>query len=278
MDIDIQSLHTAEISILEELDKVCKTLGIRYFACYGTALGAVRHKGFIPWDDDIDVGMLREDYERFRKEAPALLPPHLFYQNYDTENDYFLSHAKLRDSRTTFIEDSWKDYQWNHGVFIDIFPFDYVPQHPLRMWMVHFKKRFYQNIIVSIDKTRKYWKEPGWKSKLRALLKPLALLIYKNRPAVEKKLDDMLAALPPSDRVCAYEDPYVYHTAWFKSTVDLPFEQHTIPLPVGYDEMLTAAYGDYMTPPPVEHQKAVHTASTVDLARSYSHYVSSQGQ
>ncbi len=271
MAIDYKGLKVAELRVFQEFDRVCKQLGVRYFACYGTALGAVRHRGFIPWDDDIDVGMLRPDYEKFRKEAPSLLASYLFLQNYDTDKDYWLSHAKLRDSRTTYIEEAWKDYDCHHGVFIDIFPFDYIPDGRFQRKLMQSKVRYYQNIIALCSE-KQYGKLPGWKNKIRALLQPIAKWMYRSRPAVVKRMEAVLSATEPSSLVYTCEDRFVYKAEWFSEVVEFPFEDAQMMLPIGWHEILSIEYGDYMTPPPPEHRHPIHSALVVDLDKPYTFY------
>lgn len=270
MSSSLQDLHRVELNILNEFKRVCEVLEIPYFACYGTALGAVRHQGFIPWDDDLDVGMLRKDYQKFLKEAPAILQPHFFLQNFDTENDYYLSHAKIRDSRTTFIEECWKDFQWNHGVFIDIFPIDYVPDNCIQRLLVKIKRKYYQNAIC-VWGDKNFGALSGWKNKLRSIFQLYVNRAYEKRVEIISRFDAMLAALPPSTRVAVYECPYVYPAEYFASFTEHPFEDTTIKLPKLYHEYLRATYGDYMTPPPAEWQQPFHSAQMVDTSTPYTH-------
>lgn len=124
----LEQLKVVELEMLKEFISVCKKLNLRYYALGGTLLGAVRHKGFIPWDDDIDIGMPRADYEIFIRKAQTLFPDHLFIQSIHSENDYLMCFAKLRNSHTTFIESSLRDFKINHGIYIDIFPLDFYPE------------------------------------------------------------------------------------------------------------------------------------------------------
>lgn len=128
-DEELEKIHRLELDALRDLMHVCDELGINCFLIDGTALGAVRHNGFIPWDDDMDVGMLREDYRRFLREAPALLPEEYYLQTpyQGTKNPYF--YAKLRINGTEFVEFCNRKLDIHHGVYIDICPFDEIPDN-----------------------------------------------------------------------------------------------------------------------------------------------------
>ena len=122
---EIKQLKEVEIELFDELDRVCKLLDIPYFMVGGTLLGAVRHQGFIPWDDDIDVVMFREDLERLEKEGSTLFDKKYFLQTEDTDKYYPLMTAKLRKNGTVFLEGCMDENVKSHtGIFIDIFPMD----------------------------------------------------------------------------------------------------------------------------------------------------------
>lgn len=123
----IKQVQAIELEILLEVDRICRKHRISYFLDSGTALGAVRHKGFIPWDDDIDIGMLRDDYERFLSVAQEEMGQDYFLQTYRTDGTPIMF-AKVRKTGTTFVEFRLRKFPINHGLFIDIFPYDYLPQ------------------------------------------------------------------------------------------------------------------------------------------------------
>ncbi|MBE6418995.1 MAG: LicD family protein [Akkermansiaceae bacterium] len=280
MNADIlKKLQLKELQILKEVIKVCNELGIQYFAAYGTALGAVRHKGFIPWDDDIDLGMKREDFDRFIREAPALLPPHLFVQYRDTDPDYNILHAKVRDTSTAFLEPGWEHNRGNQGIFIDIFPWDYHPKNAIRSLIFGLRKRYYQNIISTKKSVSYHWKQSGIKNKLRALLVPLVNLFYSDRQKAARKMDNMLRSLKPSSIICDQEFRKLHYPAeWFEGTISVPFEDISINIPTGCHEYLSKRYGDYMKYPPIEDQAPRHFGGIVDTEKSYTYYVSAKNE
>ena len=116
-------LQEKEFRLLQIFVEICEKLKLRYFLVCGSALGAVKYKGSIPWDDDVDVGMPRRDYDVFKKEAQKLLPNGVFLQNYETDPAYPQVFSKLRDSNTTYIEKSVAHLPINHGIYIIMIPF-----------------------------------------------------------------------------------------------------------------------------------------------------------
>ena len=120
-------LQTEELSVLNEIKRVCDRNGIKYYITAGTLLGAVRHGGFIPWDDDVDIVMKREDYERFGRICRAELRPGFFYQSEQTERDYPFGFAKVRKDNTSVREKILDGLEIHKGCYVDIFPLDACP-------------------------------------------------------------------------------------------------------------------------------------------------------
>lgn len=121
---DLKRLQKTELDMLVQIHNVCEALGIKYVILYGTLLGAIRHEGFIPWDDDIDIIMNREDYDLFLREGQKLLPNNLLVQHYSIEPEAYNYYIKVRNTNTLFLENDNKSFNMCHGIFVDIFPFD----------------------------------------------------------------------------------------------------------------------------------------------------------
>ncbi len=122
-----RKIQLIELEMLNEVDRICKKHGIRYYLCGGTLLGAVRHSGFIPWDDDLDIFFPRKDYIKFAEIAPKELPDTMFYQDWHNEFDYPYNFAKIRMNGTKFCQNEIQHLNMHQGIFIDIFPLDSVP-------------------------------------------------------------------------------------------------------------------------------------------------------
>lgn len=126
-DFDIKRLQAVELEIVKEIARICEAEKIQWFLVGGSVLGAVRHGGFIPWDDDVDVGMLRFDYERFIRACAKRLPDKYFLQTLNTDEGYHLGYAKIRVNGTLYIQENVASRRMHHGVFADVYPIDEVP-------------------------------------------------------------------------------------------------------------------------------------------------------
>lgn len=250
---DIKQLWSAELEILNEIDRVCKKYDITYFADWGTLLGAVRHKGFIPWDDDLDIGMLIEDYEKFASVAPKELRKPFFYQSIDTESGFTPYHVKVRNSDTTGAT-KWEIENapsWNKGIFVDILPLFPITEDKKRLRLFRSKlarKRKVLHFVGKINLKRK-------KGKYKILSVALRPVNYKH---ICQSYIDLCktgglrkgekTSLVSTTSFHSDKDSYISKREWFTSTVTLPFMDRTIPAPIGYKERLSTLYGDYMTP------------------------------
>lgn len=121
----LNKLHSVEVSILDEIVEICNSYHLRYCLFYGTLLGAIRHKGFIPWDDDIDIAMPREDYDKFCKIALSELPEPFYLHSSETDDYYWLPFVKVKKKNTIFEESSWNFHTTHNEIFVDVFPLDY---------------------------------------------------------------------------------------------------------------------------------------------------------
>ncbi len=267
--VDAVKIKQIEKQLLSEFLRICKKHDLRYFLVGGTCLGAVRHKGFIPWDDDIDVGMPRRDYEIFLKVAPEELPERYFLQCAATEPEHSCNHAKLRDSETTFWETSVKDFHINHGVFMDVFPLD------------GYKQRLFRDFMNKIY-TFRMWREYYFPGKTlsprdKLLAKAVKLLCGDFRKARDKrealfKKDDFDTSAMATNFCGAWGDREIMHRSYFGEGTEGEFEGLKVNLPEKYDAYLKNLYGDYMKLPPEEKRISHHHTEILDLEHSYKMY------
>lgn len=244
-----RKIWATELGILEQFDKVCRKFHLTWYAGYGTLLGAVRHQGFIPWDDDIDIVMFRDDYEEFQAVAPREFEePYCFQNTYSC--DRLCAFSKIRDSRTTAVEFPDMPESYNQGIFIDIFPLDSVrddgnPQSCLTAGI----QRLLWIGIVDPDVILRLLEQDG-----QSLLNREFLLDYMKKDRRERfrifeafngsHSDESRMVNFITDEIC----PGGYRSVqreWFRETVYLPFENIQIPAPVEYDRILRRWYGDY---------------------------------
>lgn len=264
----IKQLQKTELDILSEALNICKKLNLRVFAVSGTCLGAVKYGGFIPWDDDVDIALPRKDYEIFIKEAQKLLPPHYFLQTHETDPEYRTHFAKIRDSRTTFLETNAYKLNINHGVYIDIFPLDGYPEGKLNQKLFMLKKRWYTLRISRIFYSPK--RSLKWKlaSAFAVLLMPSLEKTWKKQDALYRKLDFDSAKLV-GNFGNAWGKKEIVPKHYFDSSTAMPFENIELLVPGGYEEYLKKLYGDITKDPPESEQVPHHFALVIDLNKSY---------
>ncbi len=266
-------LQQVEFNLLKIFINICKKHNIKYFLVCGSALGAAKYNGFIPWDDDIDVGLPRGEYERFLEIAPKELPQWCFLQNYRTDSKYIQIHSKLRDSRTTFIEKGSENLQINHGIYIDVFPLDGYP-----------KSEKEQKLL---DKKKKYlsWKRycalsdvGDWKVRIRNPV--LRMLGYHKRTAKTlEKLDRLISQYPVenSDIWCNHgnwQGKLEYAPRWhYGEGTCAIFEGLEVCIPQNFDEYLTQKYGDWRSDLPENQKKSHHYYLVCDVNKPYTKYI-----
>ncbi len=269
MEIDIRAVQLRELEILKAVMDVCDRHGLRWWADGGTCIGAIRHGGFIPWDDDVDIGMPRADFDRFRQIAPRELPPDLAVQDFQTNRQAAHFILKVHDVTTTFVEEDLAPYPQAHtGVYIDIFPFDGCPDPgPERDKMFRRVKRL--RLVNGF--LRATWADTRTLGqKLRyVLLYPVRWVLPFNWAT--KKMEDLARRYPLDRYPCASEcfGWVIYPTASIRQTAPHPFEDTALPCPEDYDAYLRGYYGDYMQPPPPEERFPSHPVAWFSLEKSY---------
>ena len=270
MDTTVRELQCCELNILKAFIEVCEKNQLQYYLGGGTCLGAIRHKGFIPWDDDVDVALPREDYNRFLEIAQDELPDYYFLQTFITDEEYLGNFAKIRDSRTTFIEASTKNRRINHGVYIDIFPLDYYPEKNVMLFKL--RERLYIARISS-----EYAPETvATASKATHVLQRITRLLMPDLKKAIRDRDKHIQSVKTGKYWTSFCGVYtkkeILAPECYGKGVDAEFEGINMKIPARYDEYLTYLYGDYMTPIPPAQQVGHHTADLIDLKKTYTEY------
>lgn len=269
---EINELQKIQLSMLKDFDAVCQKHRISYQLFSGTALGAVRHKGFIPWDDDIDVVMLREDYERFFDSASKELDSNKYYVQREFSEHWPMFFSKLRLNGTTYIEKYHShDARIHQGIYIDIFPCDNLSDNRLMQ-----KLQYIASKIV--------------------IAKSLYARGYETNSTVKKCFMQFCRILPtePFKRLCIRRNDSsslkvhtffgggkkfersIFFREWFEQSVKMRFENSEFPVSAHYDEMLRVMYGDYMIMPTLEQRVCKRHAAIVDINKPYTFHLEEQ--
>ena len=245
--MELHELHELQLAAIDEVDRLCAEHKIEYFVLYGTLLGAVRHGGFIPWDDDVDLGMMRCDYDRFLAAAEAGLDSRYFIQTHRTDMGYPLSFAKVRVNGTVFRERGFAEAAFHEGVYVDIFPLDRTPKS---RWA-----RAVHGLVLRLLKTAAlsrsdYLRLPGLArhvvySILGVLARPFGLGAIMG---LQERVSGVFNGRC-SDWLVSNGGPYGYAretvaASLFAERKRFPFEGRLLPGPLGWDDYLRHMYGD----------------------------------
>lgn len=281
---EMKKVWAVELDLLNEFSRVCEKYGLRWFAHAGTMLGAVRHQGFIPWDDDIDVVMPRSDYDRMCKLASVEFSYPYFFQCDDTDRYFARSFSRLRNSDTTAILENERGYRYpfNQGIFIDIFPLDHIPADPdernhyysdvtelsalavqIRT-MVHF---YYPKIGKGFAKRVKYYLKHLY---YRFVFKG-GYQFYLDRHYERITQYNKQETGWEGESIIAPLGRQLWRSEWVRETMMIPFEMLQIPVPVHYEECLSASFGsDWRTPKQIPN---LHSGVFFDPDKSYTEYL-----
>lgn len=258
----MNELQTVEFELLKCFIDVCEKLDLNYFLARGSVIGALKYKGFIPWDDDIDVAMTRKDYEVFLKLAQELLPENIFLQNYRTDPNFPHNYSKLRNCDTTYIEKGVEHLKMNHGVFIDVFPIDGYPKTKVKQFFYKYRKKFlaWQYFCALNDE-----EEP-----LRVRIRNKFFKLLGFHKCIYKaigKFDSLVSKYPLEDFSKQPENYFI------NGAIQTEFEGITVKIPKDYDAYLTYKYGNWRADLPKEQQVGHHYYTVCDLEKPYTEYI-----
>ncbi|MDD7764372.1 MAG: LicD family protein [Peptoniphilaceae bacterium] len=255
--LSMEEIKNKELEILKYIDNFCKKNSIKYFINYGTLLGAIRHKGFIPWDDDIDLMMSRKDYEKFIK---LFEKDESIYKVIHLGNDkkYFNNFLKVYDS-STVIEDNRNYKTYDVGIFVDIFPYDNFND------LKAVNKTYFWESLKLLSFSKKENIQYG-DSKLKDFIRYFFWLIFKNiSPVYFANKSEKLIKKYSTEKGKFYgvlsskfKEKEVFNENVFEKLITLEFEGIQLPAPKEYDKILTQYYENYMQLPPVEKQCYPH--------------------
>lgn len=263
---ELKKVQSIQMELISEVDRICKKCGIRYNMVGGTMLGAIRHKGYIPWDDDADIGFLRKEYEKFREACILELNHEKYYlQDFRDTEGYRWGYGKLRRKHSEFVRLNQEFMPYEQGIFIDLMPFDDVPDAPLAR-RIHFLQCFiYRKFFWS--KVGSKSEECCWKRVLYRLMSLVPEQTLKKRYAkfIRKHEDETAAQV----RILTFPTPkgvYGYNREWYEELEEYEFDGKKLPGAKDYDGYLCVKYNNYMQLPPEEKRK-VHAVSKLVLPK-----------
>ena len=251
----LRKCQLLQLKIAKEIVRICNENHIPYFLVAGSLLGAVRHKGFIPWDDDMDIGMKREDYNRFIALASKQMKEDFFLQTWDVEKEYGSSFAKIRLNETLFVEKNSEKANIHKGIYVDVFPFDNVPDNSFQAIMQRLSSTYYKHLLL--NKCRYDYVNRSDRKKMLIVKFLKTLSIFYSYECIHKRylLTMTKYNSVETKRVIAFGGANLYKKEllkreWVEKLTPLLFEGESFLCPMDYDAYLTHFYGDYMTPPP----------------------------
>lgn len=260
---DLRKLQLIELELLVEFDRICRKYEIQYTLTGGTLLGAVRHGGFIPWDDDADVAMLREEYERFKKACQIELDSKFYFQDMRNTQGYRWGYGKLRKKGTLFLRENQEHMPYEQGVFIDIFPRDGVPDdyimrklHKFQCFCV--RKSLWSEVgkVAHKQKNMRIWFGILNKMMGNHIYKIYEHLVERSNKKRTKLVRNLMFPVPNG------KDGYL--RAWYEESTELEFEGHRFMVNKSYKAWLIQEFGDYMCFPPQEKRK-IHPVVKINL-------------
>lgn len=281
--MDLGELHAALLVLMKKFHALCKKYDIQYSIGFGTMLGAIRHKGFIPWDDDVDIIITRKEYEKFLKIPASEFEPEVFFQTVKTEKGYPYNTARLRLNNSAMIYEKWLNAGFHQGVYIDIIVLDNIPDSPLKariqrakiIALSPFRFMMNKNVFFSSGKNIPM----GLKRVAYALFGWLPFdKIYDLEVKVERKYEHQQC-----QKIGFLGEGNLFLKKWYpvnplpaaamQAFVELPFEDTVMMCSANYKELLEFWYGDYMKLPPKEKQVVYHNPLFFSGNVSYAEYL-----
>ncbi len=263
-------LQHCEYDLLKRALKIINENNLKYYLVCGTALGAVKYGGFIPWDDDIDIALPRKDYELFVDLMAACDDEAIAIQNYRFDPNVPFFYSKIRANNTTYIEKTVSRLNINHGVFIDVFPLDGYPNGLMSARLFELKKKIVWRLLSSV-----YFRDSSWKN----------LVVYPIKKVVDKKVHSLVkyyerlvssVDVSRSDLMCNFGNSpskSEYAPKWhYGDGIAATFEGLEVRIPENYDAYLTQKYGDWRADLPKEQQVGHHYYEVLDLNKPYTEY------
>ena len=266
--IILRRVQMEQLEILKEIKRVCEENNINYFLDSGTLIGAVRHKGFIPWDDDVDIGMLREDYIKFQSVC-CKLGKDYYWQSWNNDKSYALPFGKVRKKGTIYIEEK-NSLKREEGFYVDVFPFDYAPINDKNKRKLVKKRVFWARCMLMKHNNRPWINHGKTDMKKKVGYIPYWIISkFFTHDVIVEKYESLVMGVQSSGVL--YEQigkttTHYYLKDWFLPTKKEMFENDYFSIPIGTHERLKEEYGDYMELPPENQRENRHSILKVKFS------------
>lgn len=270
VDSTRKKVWAIEIDLLLQLDRVCRKYDLQYYLMFGSLLGAIRHNGFIPWDDDLDVCMPRKDYEVLLRVAPDEFADPYFFQIPETDPGYYYTFAKIRNSNTAAFLPLFQYQKFNMGLLLDVFPMDVCDLADVVENYKAIRKLTYEN--TTYMRMSNHHLSAQDKERVKSVGGGVPLDTYYEIQNIAKQHEEKSSII--DKRTVAVFTGYSYDKMIFdvkdlSDTMLHDFEGFQLPIPVGYDSILKTIYGNYMAFPPIDKRGVHHSDYQMDPDKSY---------
>jgi lipopolysaccharide cholinephosphotransferase len=273
MELDNETKNTVkelQMSILDEIHQICQKYDIGYSLIGGTLLGAIRHHGFIPWDDDMDIGMLRSEYEKFIIAAKNELPSSLFLQSFETENEYPSAFAKIRMNKTKWVESLSSHLKIHQGIYIDIFPYDVTPVSTIKQRYQKYLLLLFKRLIAAKQDQYRFNQNRPFKILFYLSFKMITWLftinqLVKCQNSIMKLFDNEI-----SNNVTNMGGGYTYEKQTMPKSIfyklkEAKFENRIYMIFAEPEIYLSHLMGNYMILPPEKDRENRHNISYYEI-------------
>ena len=270
---NLRKLQLMELDILKQVTELCNRYDLQYFLLGGTFLGAVRHRGFIPWDDDIDIGMPRADFEKFCKIAEKELVKPLGFVSYKNNKEHIYFHPRVYNFNSRVVDRSGVEVKETYA-WIDVFPLDGMPENKFVRKLHGFRLLFWRMLfmysqfdkIVNVNLKNRVWYEKILIAVGKVIKFDKILDTHKIMAKIDKTMQiyDYETSAYVGNFMGAYKMKEVFPKKYYAETAEYEFEELKCPAPKNYDAVLSQMYGDYMTPPQKDVQNK-HSTEVVEV-------------